>query len=427
MSDQGPIMRVSEKGNLLFNTGVLTGSNIFIKIAAYIYFWIIAREFSAEQFGVYALLITSYLLMELSASFGFDKIIIRELSRTEEDQANAAYFFSLFVRAGLAIAAFMACLATYRLLYADVLVLHALEVLCVLGAVFPLIASRSIESYFTALEKMHIPATSQLVERLVILAAAGLVPARIIGFRGFLVGFFLAVLTRSLILVTLFPWDTWNRRSALTPKRRRALFSQAAQVALVEISAIIYFRVDVLMLSKMTDFTSTGMYQVAYKIFDFFITLFAGFLIAVFPKISREGHQAPVGRYLGMGMPLMTVLAMVVIYFRFEILAFFQPAFIPAASALIFLMLSLPLVFCNSLLANYLVAARRIGMLVRLALVLVPLNIGLNFFLIPRFGIEGAASATLLCELCLAALFVLGLTNALPWNQPTQLKDVRSK
>ena len=130
-------------------------------------------------------------------------------------------------------------------------------------------------------------------------------------------------------------------------------------------------------------------------------------LSVLFPKISREGHQAPLGRYLAMGMPLMTVLAIAVIYFRYEILAFFQPAFIPAGSALIFLMLTLPLVYCNSLLANYLVTAERIGMLVRRALVLVPLNIGLNLFLIPRYGIEGAATATLLCEICLAVLFVL--------------------
>ena len=171
------MMRVSDKGKLLFNTGVLTGSNILIKIVAYVYFWIIAREFSAEQFGVYALLITTYLLMELAASFGFDKIIIRELSRLDEDQANAAYYFSTFVRAGLAIATFIGCWTAYRLIYPDVLALHTLEVQCVLASVFPLIVSRSIESYFTAWEKMHIPATSQLVERLVILAAAGLVSA----------------------------------------------------------------------------------------------------------------------------------------------------------------------------------------------------------------------------------------------------------
>ena len=96
-------MRVSHKDKLLFNTGVLTGSNILIKIAAYVYFWIIAREFTAEQLGVYALLITSYLLMELVVSFGFDKIVIRELSRLPEDEANAVYFFSVTLRFGLAL------------------------------------------------------------------------------------------------------------------------------------------------------------------------------------------------------------------------------------------------------------------------------------------------------------------------------------
>jgi O-antigen/teichoic acid export membrane protein len=424
-------MRISQKDKLVFNTGVLTGSNILIKIAAYVYFWIIAREFSAEQLGIYALLITTYLLMELVVNFGFDKLIIRELSRLQEEEANALYFFSMSVRAILALIIFVVCLIAYRVIYPDVLSLYTWAVLFVLTAVFPLIISHGIESYFTAREKMHIPAASQLVERLVILATAGLVSAGIVGLRGFFAGFFLAAVVRMLILVMRFPWSAWGRRSGLTCDQRRALFSEAGQVALVEILALIYFRVDMFMLSRMTDLASTGMYQVVYKIFDLCIALFAGFLIATFPAISRAGHQTPVGRYLRIGMPLVTGLTVVVICFRYEILTFFQPAFVAAASCLIWLMLTLPLVFLNSLLANYLVAVGRVKMLVRFALLLVSLNIGVNLMLIPRFGIQGAAIATLICELGLAGLFILGLNyitpNALPWSKLSKAEDFPNK
>ncbi len=402
-----------EKRKLLLNTAVLTGSNILIKIAAFFYFWIIAREFSPEIIGVYAILITSYLLMELVANLGLDKIIIRELSRQKENQANSIFFFSLVVKAALAPATFILFLAGFRLIYPDLLVNYPWEVFLVLATVFPLVISHNIESYFIAREQMHIPAASQMAERLVIIGAALLVSTGCLDFRGFLAGFFTGSMARMLILVVLHPWSRLRRRDTLAHGHGRKLLREAAQIFIVEMMALIYFRVDIFMIAKMTDLAATGIYQVAYKIFDFFIVLFAGFLIAIFPTISREGNRFTVNRYLWMGTALTATVTLSVIYFRLDILAFMKPEFVAADTVLIFLMLTLPFVYWNSMLANYSVALGRVALVMRLGLVLVPLNIGLNLILIPNYGINGAAIATLICEILLSGLFWMGLRDVM--------------
>jgi O-antigen/teichoic acid export membrane protein len=169
------------------------------------------------------------------------------------------------------------------------------------------------------------------------------------------------------------------------------------------------------MLSKMTDLRITGIYQVTYKIFDFFIAMFAGFLIAIFPTLSREKGESGLLHMALIGIGAMSVISLVIIYFRIEILEFFQKDFVLGSRALIWLMLTLPLVYLNSLLAHYAIAVNRTSVLFRMAIVLVTTNIGLNLVFIPRFSIAGAAAATLICELLSTVLMFVLLRDGL-WS-----------
>lgn len=413
------------KNKIVINTIALTAANFGIKIVAYIYFVIITRKFTPDEIGLYALLITSYLLMEIAANLGMDKIVIRNMSKFDEKEANSVFFYSLGLKLMLALMTFAIFWFAFRLLFSDVYRTHALEVVIVFASVLPLVVSRTIESYFTSTEQMHIPAVSQIVERLVILSAAGLVALDILSFKGFVVFFLLGSFTRMLLLVSLYPWSNLRRRAgSMHFSQIKALLHESGQLVIVEAIALIYFRIDIFMLSKMMSLESTGMYQVAYKIFDFFIALFAGFLIAIFPAISRKGEQFSMTRYLWLGLVLTGCAAVPVIVFRNEVLSLFQPEYVKAAGALVFLMLTLPLVYWNSMLANYSVAVGKVGVLVRLGVLLVPLNIILNLILIPYFGINGAAASTMLCEIVVGVLFLKVLKGVINFSgsQPTVME-----
>ena len=401
------------KNKILINTVLLTASNFFIKVLSYLYFLIIARSFSPTEIGLYALLITTYMFMELTANLGLDKIVIRDMARQDEHRAGTTFFLALAVRVAAAVMSFVGFAVLYAVLYPDLWVEHRPEIFIVLAAVFPLVLSHNIESYFTALEKMHIPALSQLVERVILLAAAGLVTISWLDFKGFLLGFLAASLVRAAFLAAKYPWGRLRNLYDLTANRARRLVGEAMRMAVVEAMAIVYFRIDIFMLSKMTDLESTGVYQVAYKVFEFFIALFAGFIMAIFPKISREGTQFTLMRYLWLGSFGLALIAMPVIWARESVLAMFQLDFVKGSTVLVLLMATLPLVYWNSMLANFALAVNRLGLLIRIAMVLVALNIGLNFVLIPHMSINGAAAATLVCEAISSVLLMFGLRDAI--------------
>jgi len=70
----------------------------------------------------------------------------------------------------------------------------------------------------------------------------------------------------------------------------------------------------------------------------------------------------------------------------------------------VWLMLTVPLVFITSTLANMAIAAGRIKILILLAGLLIFSNVGLNLLLIPRWSFNGAAFSTFICELMSAVI-----------------------
>src|SRR5205085_2555306 len=81
----------------------------------------------------------------------------------------------------------------------------------------------------------------------------------------------------------------------------------------------------------------------------------------------------------------------------------------PAATALAILALSIGVVFLHWVVSSLLIAAGRTRLYAGMQGGSAALNVALNLYLIPRFGISGAAVATLGAELALLASGVVVL------------------
>jgi O-antigen/teichoic acid export membrane protein len=197
------------------NTAFMTGSSILSRAIAYLYFLIIIRAFSTTEIGIYAILITSYLLMELAGNLGLDKIMIRDLAKPMEGSSGGVLLYSvLCMKSASSITVWGICLAAFMIFFPVQFGKYRIEFILFFASIVPLCLARSLESYFTAREKMYIPAVSQLLERFFLLAAAWVVYAGFIHFRGFLIAFFISVCGRALLLTIFFPW----RSSDITPE-----------------------------------------------------------------------------------------------------------------------------------------------------------------------------------------------------------------
>ncbi len=179
---------------------------------------------------------------------------------------------------------------------------------------------------------------------------------------------------------------------------------QASELFSVEILALVYFRSDVFLVAKMGGLRATGVYQITYKIFDCCLSLFSGFILAAFPRLVRDRSRRSLKTMLAAGTGVLAVPVAGVIAGRHLILSILGPEYVSGSTSLIWLMLTVPLVYITTTLANVAIVAGRVKILMVLAGLLIFTNVSLNLILIPRWSFNGAAFSTFACELLSAAV-----------------------
>ena len=398
----------------LFSNSVAMGvANLLSRGLGYIYIVFMARRLDARYLGAYAILVTAGMLVDLVSNLGLDKILIREIASTSASSAKGYFWAALPIRLVMALASAATAWILLTTLLRGLLLANPLSVAVFLCAIFPSVAARNCEAFLTAHERLLPIAVSQLSEKIVIFGVVMLLVSGSMGFSGFLCFAPLAALVRLLIVA----WSThriWARDVISRAPNVRLLIRQAVELLSVEILALVYFRSDVFLVAKMGGLRDTGIYQVAYKIFDCCLSLFTGFLQAAFPRIIRDRSRRSLHVMLAGGIGLLSIPVAIIILGRHMILGALRPEYIGGSTSLVWLMLTVPLVYFTSTLANAAIAAGRVRILVALAALLLVSNVGLNVLLIPRWSINGAAFSTFACELLSAAVLGPFILRSLP-------------
>jgi O-antigen/teichoic acid export membrane protein len=172
----------------------------------------------------------------------------------------------------------------------------------------------------------------------------------------------------------------------------------------------IYFRIDTILLSELASNRQVGMYGVAYKFVESFIVLPSFFMITLLPEFARLQQQHERVRQImqkafaviGVAIPPMLILTA---GFAPEIVRVVGgPGFADAALVLQILMLGVGISYFTGVFNEVLLATNRQGKLFKAMLMILPVNVALNFALIPMWGARGAAVAFTISEFLAFAL-----------------------
>ena len=168
---------------------------------------------------------------------------------------------------------------------------------------------------------------------------------------------------------------------------------------------VIYNKIDIIMLEKMIGSTEVGYYSGATKFIYPFMFISGAFITAIFPKLVKHSEEKAKFKIIqnlalyylgGIGIILSTSL-----YLGVDLI--FQLFFVDKYDASIpvfkILVWYLAIVFIYGSISNSLVAKNKVKFLVYLNLIMIILNVVLNFLLIPDYGAKGAAIATIICEI----------------------------
>jgi O-antigen/teichoic acid export membrane protein len=184
-----------------------------------------------------------------------------------------------------------------------------------------------------------------------------------------------------------------------------SLAKRSWPIAVMGIMSITYTKFDTPMIAMMRGPSDAGVYYAGYGIMFAALSLSAPLGRAAVPLMARARAQTGEGglqatlRTSLLGTVLGCVVAACIIPAPGELLRLaFGDAFVRGGQALAILAVSLAATFGSTILLQRLVVDERQHLLAVIAAGAALTNIGLNLALIPRFGIQGAAFATVVSE-----------------------------
>ena len=399
------------------NTSSLFSAHLIGRLGSLVItIWLMPRYFTESELGGYFVAIALTNLIAILTELGLQNPLIREmtlhLQQTRHYLGNA-----LIVRVILSIVAYGIMIVSGISLYPPIIV----KMIVFLGLAE--IANSLAQLYrcvFRAHEKMKYEALTVIAERgafLVIgggaiLRGYGLVPVCQVMLVASCINLILSVgLTR--LRFTQFRFQ---------PSRKivKVLMQQALPFAVGNLFNLLYFRVDAIMLSKLSleGVDANTWYGLAYTIVNAFTILPGAFMMgAMFPVLSRAWEREK-GRFPGVytfGMRWMVLsgfpLAVGLSTLSPEITAvlfstYTQDEIIKVSTALQWLSWAGGLIFVTTAVLAVLRATDKRSAFSVLMGTTALLNICLNLYLIPRFSHIGAAIAMVISE---AFLLIFGI------------------
>ena len=218
----------------------------------------------------------------------------------------------------------------------------------------------------------------------------------------YLAGFFILSVISSIHVLLSFKKGSYTQKNILSYTTKEILKVSTPMA----ISAMAYFvmqSIDVIILAIYEGFDKLAYYSVSVKLATLIALALLSVNIVVAPKIAElyekkktKEMQEIIKKSTRIIFIISVVTLLFLVFFSETVLGLFGQNYLVAKQSLIILVFGQ---FFNSLSgpgAIYLNMTKRQGVLNKILLTGLIVNIGLNFYLIPSYGISGAAIATLI-------------------------------
>jgi len=398
---------------LFKNTGALVlskGTQPFLSLALVL---AIGRVLGVTVFGEYAFLFSYLTVFQILTSFGLKTLITREVAR-DGSSADKYLVNGPLIAIPLSFAGVLLMNIVVRLLNYPSQVVLATSILSL--SLIASALSECFEGILTGFQRVGVVALAWIIENSLRVAVSLLLVLHGWGLIALVSVFVVTRFLNSLIclgfLLRYVPKGPFKVDFAFCKQVLRT----AKIFALILIFVTLYWKADVLMLSKMKGATAVGYYSAAYKLVWFTMMIAQSFFTAFFPVVSELFKSSPKSfekackkaiRYLIM-FTLPVAVAVALLSPKL-ILLLYGNEFTESVKVLRVLIWILIPYCVSEVFAHALLASDNQHIDLRVNGIGVLCNVLLNFLLIPKFGYLGAAIATLISiniYLCLQLPFV---------------------
>lgn len=209
----------------------------------------------------------------------------------------------------------------------------------------------------------------------------------------------------ALLLLRLLPEQLGRLRITLQIERVRTLLRRSWPLILHAMLGLAIFNSDMIFLRAFRDSENVGLYAAAYTLISFFLNLGATYTLSLLPVVTRlRGDQAAVrtlyhdslAQALAGALPV-AAGGTLVAYRLIEMV--FGHGYVAASLPLQILLWSIPVALFRNVTQSVLIAFQRQDQLMHSAAWAAGINVLFNLALIPKWGLTGAAVATLATEM----------------------------
>ena len=388
---------VGNSGWLLLDRLVRSGLTFVIIV------WL-ARYLGPQQFGIYSYVAAFVVIFNAIATVGLDSIVIRELVHTpdEHNEILGTAFVLKLLGGGLSFTAAVA--AIYFLRPGDELML-ILVAIAAAGSFF--LAFDVVDFWFQSRVEAKYTVIARNVPALLVVA----VKAGLIILEAPLIAFFIAGLVE-MVLAGIALAIIYTVRGGkipgwrITTARTASLLKDSWPLLFSAMVIVIYMKVDQIMIGELLGEREVGIYSAAVRLVEMWYVVPMSIASSVFPTLYKLRSTQPelYMQRLQQFFDIMVIVPVVVGVFMWIaaepiIVLLFGEEYRAAAGVFRIYIWSSVFVFLIIAIAQYLIAENKtIFALVRNSIAMV-INVALNWMLIPIYGIEGAAVATLVAYL----------------------------
>ncbi len=366
-----------------------------------------ARVLSVEIFGDFSFALAVMVLVGTLSDFGLSTLLVKKIAQAPREGGDDATV-ALSVRVGFTVG--WTALALWYVHAAGArptvaFFITAAGAASLVGA-YPGVVSCALR----ALSRFGTDASLRLAST-VLYIGAGMAALKLgtglVGLASVVLGVAIVQATLAFVVNARGRYVRFSRSMLVRWSSYPRLLSEALPFGLLAVLGMIYFRIDMVMLQAMAGSVEVGLYAAAYKILEGVLMIPLALSIVVLPVLSEALAKGDVElarqtvssvvKYLAyLSVPIATILTLQAD--RLIALLYPMPAYAGSALGLRILAWTIVAVFASGATSTLIASSRSPSVNTWIACVMAGLNVGLNILLIPRWGLAGAAAATVVTE-----------------------------
>jgi O-antigen/teichoic acid export membrane protein len=370
----------------------------------------VARFLGPEKFGLLSYALGFVMLFGTIASFGLNEILVRDLLQDKtqiKELLSTAFFLKIF---GFLM---MGCFIIFALQFTnDDKYTHLMITIISLGIFFQ--SFNVIDCYFQSQVQSKYVVIVQFIQLLI----TSLIKIFLILNKATLIWFAIVFMIDqallSILLLSIYRWKKeWFSIFSVKWELVTQLFKDAWPLIFSGMMVSIYMKIDLIMIKEMLDVKAVGIYAAAVKLCEVLYFLPVVVMSSLFPAIveARKQNLIVYRKQVYLIYEIMigaTAIVAIITMFLADWIVYilYGSIYQEAATILKIYIWAFVFVSLGVVSSKYLVAENLEIYALYRSVVGAIINITLNWYLIPIYGIKGAAFATLITQIFVAYLFL---------------------